>query len=188
MVGLLLGDAYLKIGKNQHNIRIGFKQSIINFPFLWEVFNQLIHFFSAMPRFEIATLSNGKKYGQVILETRAYPVFSFFLNLFVVNGNKVIKEELFFYFTPVSLAYWIMCDGVSTQYGLLLCTDCFTVKEVVILMNILIIKYDLDCTIHYNKGKPRIYIKANSMPNLRNLVGPYIIPFSAYKLKKGNRF
>lgn len=81
-----------------------------------------------------------------------------------------------------------MSDGVSQQYGLLLCTDSFTVKEVVILINILIIKYDLDCSIHNHNGKPRIYIKANSMVKLRQLVNPYIIPFSTYKLRKGKRF
>ena len=33
-VGILLGDAYFKYGKNNTNVRIGFKQSIINFPFM----------------------------------------------------------------------------------------------------------------------------------------------------------
>jgi len=80
-----------------------------------------------------------------------------------------------------------MCDGLSNQYGLTLCTDGFTVQDVVRLINILIIRYDLDCKLHFNNGKPRIYISAKSMEQLRELVRPYIIPFSSYKLKKGKR-
>lgn len=56
-----------------------------------------------MPRFERATLKNGKSYGQVIIETRAYPVFYFFVNLFILDGKKVIKEELLFYACIISL-------------------------------------------------------------------------------------
>lgn len=34
LVGILLGDAYLKLDANNNNVRIAFKQSIINFPFM----------------------------------------------------------------------------------------------------------------------------------------------------------
>lgn len=34
LVGILLGDAYLKLCSNNNNVRIAFKQSIINFPFM----------------------------------------------------------------------------------------------------------------------------------------------------------
>lgn len=107
--------------------------------------------------------------------------------LFILDGKKVIKEELFFYLSPAALAFWIMSDGVSNQYGLTICTDGYKLKDVVRLINILKIRYDLDCSIHYSRGLPRIYIKANSMDKLRNLVNPYIISFSAYKLQKGKR-
>ena len=91
-------------------------------------------------------------------------------------------------FAARALAYWILSDGVSNQYGLTICTDCFTIKDVVILINILKIRYDLNCSIHYLNKNPRLYIKADSMGKLRLLVGPYIIPFSQYKLHKGKRY
>ena len=55
-VGILLGDAYFKLGKNQTNVRIGFKQSLINFPFMWKVFTEISHYCSSLPRYEVATL------------------------------------------------------------------------------------------------------------------------------------
>lgn len=187
-MGILLGDAYLKLGNKNNNVRIAFKQSIINFPFMWAVFTELSQFCSSIPRFDRAHLkSTGKTYGQLILETRAYPIINLLYTLFILDGKKVIKEELFFYLSPAALAFWIMSDGVSNQYGLTICTDGYKLKDVVRLINILKIRYDLDCSIHYSRGLPRIYIKANSMDKLRNLVKPHIISFSAYKLQKGKR-
>ena len=81
-----------------------------------------------------------------------------------------------------------MSDGVSNQYGLTICTDAFTIKEVNILLNILKNRYDLNCSIHYLNKRPRLYIKAESMNKLRNIVKHYVIPFSMYKLGKGKRF
>jgi len=72
--------------------------------------------------------------------------------LFIEDGKKIIREELYFYLSPIALAYWIMYDGysVSQQYGLLICTDNFSVLDVVRLINILKIRYDLNCSIHYS--------------------------------------
>lgn len=190
-VGILLGDAYFKLGKNNTNVRIGFKQSLINFPFMWTVFTEISHYCSSLPRYEVATLKSGKgvkKYSLLVLETRTYPVFSELYKLFIVNGTKTISPELFNYLSPSALAYWIMSDGVSNQYGLTICTDSFSYSEVVCLLNILKIRYDLNCSIHSYSGRPRLYIKADSMPKLRALVEPYLITFSAYKLQKGKRF
>lgn len=94
---------------------------------------------------------------------------------------------MYHYLSPVVLAYWILSDGTSNQYGFTICTDNFTVKDVVLLINILIIRYDLNCSLHMSKGKPRIYIKADSMAKLREITGMHIIPFSKYKLSKGKR-
>jgi len=86
------------LGANSTNVWIAFKQSIINFPFMWAVFTELAHFCSSIPRFNRAYLkSTGKFYGQLILETRTYPVINLLYKLFIQDGKKVIKEELFIY-------------------------------------------------------------------------------------------
>ena len=104
-----------------------------------------------------------------------------------MKGIKVISPEMYHYLSPSALAYWIMSDGVSNQYGLTICTDNFSYSDVLRLLNILKIRYDLNCSIHSYSGRPRLYIKADSMPKLRALVKPHLIPFSAYKLQKGKR-
>ncbi len=72
---------------------------------------------------------------------------------FYLNRIKIIKPSIYFYITPIALAHWIMGDGTFTGKSLLLCTDSFSIKEVVLLINVLIIKYDLCCIIQYSTKK-----------------------------------
>jgi hypothetical protein len=56
--------------------------------------------------------------------------------------------------------------------GLLLCTNRFALFDVIRLINVLIIRYDLECKIQRNKKQKLgyiIYIRANSMEKLRTI-------------------
>ena len=79
-----------------------------------------------------------------------------------------------------------MGDGYGSRHGLLLCTDSFTnTWEVVKLMNVFIIRYQLNCTLRFHTTtQPRIYIREGSMPKLRGIVGPYMFSSMMYKLDK----
>lgn len=77
-----------------------------------------------------------------------------------------------------------MGDGAIRNKGLILCTDSFTLRDVVLLMNVLKIKYDINISIHIDYKRPRIYILPDSMPKLRKLVNLYILPSMQYKLNK----
>lgn len=84
--------------------------------------------------------------------------------MFYVEGIKVVPQEIYHLLSPVALAHWISCDGAGIkQGGLLLCTDGFTVPEVCKLMNVLMIRYGLNCTLQYYAGLPRIYIPAKDL-------------------------
>lgn len=75
-----------------------------------------------------------------------------------------------------------MCDGAHYGGGLVLCTECFTIQEVVTLVNILIIRHGLDCRIVYNHIGPRIAFRKSELPKIRALVTPHMCLFSMYKL------
>ncbi|RUS28596.1 hypothetical protein BC938DRAFT_481696 [Jimgerdemannia flammicorona] len=49
-------------------------------------------------------------------------------------------------------------------------------------MNVLMIRYRLDCTLQFDHGLPVIYIKAHSMPLLRSIVLEHMDPSMLYKL------
>ncbi|CCA78101.1 probable intron-encoded LAGLIDADG endonuclease, partial (mitochondrion) [Serendipita indica DSM 11827] len=183
--GLLLSDGWLQVDSTSKNpnARFGLKQSIINFAFIWHVFQLLSHYCQSLP-FWGSSIMRGKLFTSVTVQTRTYPFFNFALKYFYFNGIKVLPpiDWLFSYINPISLAFLITGDGAYSHGGLILCTDNFTDKEVVLLISVLMYKFDLDCTLQYNGTKPRIYIRRNSMTKLRDLVEPYIIPSMKYKL------
>jgi hypothetical protein len=49
VVGLLLSDGRVQKGKPHWNARLGFKQSLINFSYLWSTFNVLSHYCPSYP-------------------------------------------------------------------------------------------------------------------------------------------
>ena len=102
---------------------------------------------------------------------------------FYVNKVKVIKPSIYNDLTPVGLAHWIMGDGTFNGISLLFCTDSYSVENVVLLINVLIIKYDIHSSIrYYNQQYPRIYVLKRYMPKLRLIVLPYIHSSMLYKL------
>lgn len=107
-IGILLGDANFNGRRGTRNIRISFKQSIINFPYMWQVFTMLSHYCPSVPRFECTKLGD-KLHGRLVFETRHYPILNQLHDLFIINKVKVIKPDLFHYLTPLALAHWIMC-------------------------------------------------------------------------------
>ena len=76
-----------------------------------------------------------------------------------------------------------MGDGAILNKGLVLCTDSYSLQEVVKLINVLKIKYDINCTIQgYKNKRPRIHILQESMPKLQTLIKPYILSPMLYKI------
>lgn len=113
------------------------------------------------------------------------PCFSELHSLFYVNKVKVIPDSIYDLLTPIALAHWICGDGkaASKVGGLILCTDSYSVQEVVQLMNVLMIKYRLECTLRFHTPtQPRIYIRQRSMNLLRTIVTPHMNVSMLYKL------
>ena len=104
--------------------------------------------------------------------------------LFYPNGVKIIPKNIFELLTPIALAHMIMGDGSVKQSGLVICTDSYSVKDIVRLINVLMIRYRLDCWLrNHSPTQPRIYINQSSMALLFNIVSPYMHPSMLYKLK-----
>jgi len=75
-----------------------------------------------------------------------------------------------------------MVDGSKRNKGITLCTDSFTFKDVVNLMNILKIKFNINSTIHKEKLKPRIYINKNELSKILPFIKPYFDDHFLYKI------
>jgi hypothetical protein len=76
-----------------------------------------------------------------------------------------------------------MDDGSRHGVGLHISVYAFSSEDVDKLIFVLQDKFNLRCSIHYNKdNKPRIYIFKESMDHLRHLVSSYFIKEMLYKL------
>ena len=76
-----------------------------------------------------------------------------------------------------------MGDAQRRDFGLVLCTDSFTLRETVLLVNVLIIRYNFICTIRANNpGQYRIYISEKSLTSLQKIVMPHIDSSMVYKI------
>ena len=183
IMGLLLSDGWLTMSKKQSkNARLGFKQSLDHSTYVWFVFNQLSHYCSSVPYF-VSSGRTGKIHYALGFFTRALPCFTEVYCLFYVNKVKIIPGDIYNILTPVTLAHLIMGDGSAQRHGLIICTDSYKLVDVVSLMNVLMIRYRLDCTIRvHNKNQPRIYINQSSMALLVKIVSPYMHYSMLYKL------
>ena len=82
----------------------------------------------------------------------------------------------------------IMGDGYVASGGLTLCTNNYSAQDTVRLMNVLIIRYRLKCTVHLkrrpnkNSVEYMIYISKHSMPLLRSIIIPYMHSSMMYKV------
>lgn len=184
VVGIILSDGWIQISSfKSKNARLRFTQSLAHFEYLWCVFLILSPYCSSYPQFTIR-YPFGKPTSGFDLSTRSLPCFTQLHSLFYLNSVKVIPDDIYDLLTPPALAHWIMGGGSSRSSGMILCTNSFTIKETVHLMNVLMIKYRLNCTLTiHNKKEPMIYIRSKSMPLLRSIVIPHMHPSMLYKIQ-----
>jgi hypothetical protein len=187
IIGLLLSDGWLTFAsKTNKNARLGFAQSGAHSEYFWFVFLSLSHYCSSYPDVRIRT-SFGKKTIALQFFTRSMPCLTKLHSLFYPNGVKIIPHNIYELLTPVALAHLIAGDGSVSRHGLIICTNSYSLEDIVRFMNVLMILYRLECTIHKkkrqnNKIEFMIYIRQSSMPLLRTIVIPYMHSSMLYKL------
>lgn len=182
IIGLILSDGNIRKEKH-YNSRISFKQSIKHFEYLWSVFNKLSIYCGSYPNLN-KNIKREKLFFSLQFKTRRLKELNEIYYLFFEENikRKFIKVELFYYIDYITIAHWIMGDGSKRNKGIILCTDNFTIKEVIILMNILLIKYNINSTIHYDNKKPRIYINKKELNKIILKIKPFFVNSFLYKL------
>ena len=182
IIGLLLSDGFLSFSSSSSkNARLGFEQSLANFGYLWSVFILLSNYCSSYPHLVIRKRSD-KVFYSLKFYTRSMPYFTELHKIFYVKNIKIISAKIYNLLNPLALSHMIMGDGTKLNQGLSLCTESYSVKENLMLLNVLIIRYNFNCTLHKRNNSYRIHIYKKSMPLLRDIVNPYIIQTMEYKI------
>lgn len=183
ITGLMLSDGWLSFGsKTSKSARLGFKQSLSHSGYFLFVFSFLSPYCNSMPNLISSNRNDTKTYALQIL-TRSLPCFTKLYSLYYPNGIKIVPADIYNLLTPIALAHWISGDGTKNRHGLTISTESFSVEDTVRLLNVLMIRYRLDCSLHKHSIGYNIYIKENSMPLLRTIVQPYMHNSMLYKLR-----
>ena len=182
LIGMLLSDAWLQ-KRNQWNPRVGFKQSFRNIAYFFSVYTRLSILCSGLP-YITKTIKRGKIFFALEFQTRQLKSLNEIYLLFYSRDPKIksITLDLYPYINELVLAHWIMGDGAKRNKGVLLCTDNFSLPEVVLLMNMLYIRFQISSTIHMDNHRPRIYINKKQFAKVKNIILPHIVPSMRYKL------
>jgi LAGLIDADG DNA endonuclease family/NADH dehydrogenase len=182
IIGLLLSDGFISFSSSSSkNARLGFEQSLANFGYLWSVFILLSHYCSSFPHLVIRKRSDKITYS-LKFYTRSMPCFTELHKIFYEKNIKLIPTKIYNLLSPLAFSHMIMGDGTKLNQGLSLCTESYSIKDNLILLNVLIIRYNLYCTLHKRNNSYRIHIHKRSMPFLRTIVKPYIIKTMEYKI------
>lgn len=189
VIGSLLGDSYAN-RKHIDGVRICYRQSEQDKEYLFWLYN---FFYSRgycsnlKPRQYTRKLKhNGvtKTFYGYEFNTYTFRSFNWVHKMFYKKGIKTVNVNIEKYLTPLALAIWIMHDGMLAKPGVRIASNSFSLKERELLVKILNDKFNLHCRIQYLKSikKYSIYIKALSIPHLKNIILPYTHKSMYYKL------
>ena len=156
----------------KHNCRFRFKQSQKHAEYVWYLYNKLSHYCIRPPYIKIDKIK-GKSFIAIEFYTMALPCFSLLRYKFYDHRIKIIPDDIYDYLNYESLAHMIMCDGSFSSKGLTLNLQSFTLKELILLLNVLKIKFDLDCTIHKSRHQYVLYIRVKSVNKLYKNIYKY---------------
>lgn len=183
-IGIILSDATIQKSNVGGDARLQFKQKYSQLEYLYSVFFELSHYCSQSPSV-YTTIIHKKKHYALSFTTRNLPCITELYDLFyaqATEGKKIIPNNIYDLLTWRALVHWIQGDGTYSS-GITIQTQSFTIQEIVFLMNVLRIKFRLDCSIHVQASYSVLYIKSKSIKQNLHYMLPYIHPSMLYKFK-----
>lgn len=172
VVGSVLGDASLPATTAGHCFRV--HHGLAQRAFVDWKYTELRALVRTPPR------QSGRAF---YFRTVSHPAFGELASAAYDRGTKVVPLDfLARYFTALSLAVWIMDDGSIDGRQVRINTQSFKMSEVEQLRDFLFKHFALQTTINRDKGKPRLRVRAASIPHLTELIEPHILPEFRYKL------
>lgn len=189
-VGMVFGDATM--GKKSREAYIKFEQGYKQKEFvyhLFEIFGKYTFVDGPQIRFHPET----KKIKSYWFRSFSHKTFTKLFELFyqpTINGKfrKTLTPSLIFdRITPISFAYWIMCDGSlqNNTKSMMLHTQSFTKEENRLISDELNRKFGFHSFVKSHKTIYYvIFIPTEDAKLLVDLIKPWMIPSMLYKLPK----
>lgn len=191
--GGLLGDAHGEKRKDGIGTRITFYQESTHVEYIiWlhKIISKLGYSSPIEPEVTIRNEKKGCRKSRKIIRFRTWTYVSFnwiYEIWYDENRKKKVPLSIGRYLSPLALAIWIMDDGSKVGEGLKFSTNCFSKSDCLLLISVLEKNFNLKCSIQLagisSKDQYIIYVWKESMPLLRKIVDPNIIPEMKYKIQ-----
>lgn len=177
LIGLILGDLFIRRKGINRDTSLQFKQGVNHQDYIYHLFTLFEKYCPSQPKIveSLPDIRTGNIYISIIFSTYTLPCFNDFYNLFYKSNKKIIPINIGNLLTPLSLVYWICDDGSWNKVGryITLCTDSFSLLEVELLIDVLNKKFNLKCYKVRNGKNYRIIIPAYSISVLHELLSQH---------------
>ena len=189
LVGTLLGDGHLR-WRNKKDKRaypqLILEQSIIHREYAFWLKNQIKDWLydPNKPLKQVRKVTRGKTYHSYPFQTICHPVFIEFYEGFYKNRIKTVSIDILEkFFTPFSLAVWLMDDGtISKNRNIALCSQSFTKEENNNLSEFLLNRFDLKNNLWKSSNKYYLGFSKEASIKIADMVKDFIIPSMKHKL------
>jgi LAGLIDADG DNA endonuclease family len=179
LTGTLLGDGSLPVHGRNPRLFVKHKADHEALAlFKYRVFREFI---SMQPDY-FAQRLKGREFPCVQFVTRTNAAFSQWRQRFYRGSRKIVPVDIARDMSPLALAVWLMDDGAADYSGLTFQTHSFTRAETNRLAAVLRRNYGLLMRVRANRGAWIVYVLAESVPRLREIVAPHVLPEFEYKL------
>lgn len=181
LIGSLLGDGCLILNSWGKHYRFQVEQNEAHKNYVYWLYEEFKDFILSKPMYHPSVRSWK-------FRTVSHPDFTGIASHFYHGRVKIIPHNIGMMLNnPLTLAIWAMDDGCLTQRGdgFIFNTQSFTKSENEKLQECLAKNFALHFTsLHKDKTKARLYIRKESIQQLRMLLENYILPEFTYKLPK----
>jgi LAGLIDADG DNA endonuclease family len=180
LTGTLLGDGSLPVHGKHPRLFVKHKAEHEALAlFKYETFRDFI----SMPPHRFDQRLNGHGYPCVQFVTRTRSEFTPWRERFYSGRRKIVPLDIARDLSPLALAVWLMDDGSADYAGVTFQTHSFTSGETNRLAAVLRSRYGLRTSTRANRGRAIVYVFAESIPRLREIVGPHVLSEFEYKLR-----
>lgn len=163
LIGILLGDAHIVKRSSTGNSRLMYAQTAIlhkaYFEFVYSFFTPFC-VKDYIPQTKVfRDKRTNKIHSSISFSTMQLPCLNVFRKFFYLSNVKTVPHNIYELLTAKGLAFWIMDHGSKQGKGLHISVYAFSNEDVYKLMFTLQDKFNLRCSIHYNRdNKPRICV------------------------------
>ena len=184
LVGSLLGDGTLRVGKKALNANFKTEQGLKQKDYVfwkYEVFKEWV---TTSPKLSVRYDENRLPYPKSWwFRTVRHTKLTLFHKMFYKNGVKIVPKNIVDLLDPLAMAVWIMDDGCLNRNVIDISTYSFKLEEIKLLQKAIFTRFTLETNFFKDRDKGfRMYFRKKETQKLIPIISKFVIPNLAYKI------